>query len=135
MGLEALAPKFPDLPFIPALKSSSFFIDTIDRRKEDAMRSIVMLICAFVASLFLFTGCQTEIFTPVESKLEKNWGRAFEAAKHNQTLNPEAQKKEGPVEGLDGEAARINMDEYRNSFEKDEPEPITNFKIENMTVK
>lgn len=99
------------------------------------MRSIVILICAFVASLFLFTGCQSKLFTPVDSKLEKNWGRAFEAAKHNQTLNPEAQKKETPVVGLDGEAAMINMEEYRNSFEKDEPEPKTNFTIENMTVK
>ena len=99
------------------------------------MRSIVTLLCAFVAALLFFTGCQGKLFTPVESKLDKNWGRAFEAAKHNQTLNPKAQENEAPVVGLDGEAAEINMDVYRDSFEKAEPEPKNTFSIKNMTVK
>jgi hypothetical protein len=99
------------------------------------MRSKVALLSVFVVSVLLFPGCQGKIFTPVESKLDKNWGKAYEAAKHNQTLNPEAQKNETPVVGLDGEAAEINMEMYRNSFEKDEPEPKTNFSIQNMTVK
>jgi hypothetical protein len=41
-----------------------------------------------------------------------NWGRSFEAAKHNQTLNPDADKNLEPVEGIDGPAAERIMREY-----------------------
>jgi hypothetical protein len=99
------------------------------------MRLSTTLFSAFIVALLFFAGCQSKTFTPVESKLDKNWGKAFEAAKRNQTLNPKAQENEDPVVGLDGEAAEINMEMYRNSFEKDDPEPKTNFTIENMTVK
>jgi type IV pilus biogenesis protein CpaD/CtpE len=47
---------------------------------------------------------------------ESNMGAAYEAAKSNQILNPEAGKEPEPVQGLDGEAAEAAMDAYRQSF-------------------
>jgi hypothetical protein len=70
-----------------------------------------------VAALLIigFVGCSKgNIVSPfqTESQLEKNWGRSFEAAKHNQTLNPDADKNLKPVEGLEGPAAERIMGEY-----------------------
>ena len=68
----------------------------------------------------MFTGCQgTTISTQTESMLDENWGTAFESAKYNQILNPEAGKNNTPVEGIDGEAAEKNIEKYKKSFEKE----------------
>jgi hypothetical protein len=99
------------------------------------MRSKLILPCIFVAALLVLTGCYGNPFTPEESRLDKNWGVAYEAAKHNQILNPNAQKNQTPVTGLDGEAADRNMDAYRKSFDKDESEPTVNFNTPIMTGK
>jgi hypothetical protein len=50
------------------------------------------------------------------SMLDSNWGRAYETAKYNQILNPDAGKTLEPVEGLDGPAGVVTVDEYRKSF-------------------
>lgn len=47
---------------------------------------------------------------------ESTMGAAYEAAKSNQILNPEAGKEPEPARGLDGEAAEAAMDAYRQSF-------------------
>jgi hypothetical protein len=47
-----------------------------------------------------------------ESQLDKNWGRSFEAAKHNQILNREAEKNLAPVEGVDGVVEERIMEGY-----------------------
>jgi hypothetical protein len=47
-----------------------------------------------------------------ESLLDQNWGRSFEAAKYNQTLNPDADQNLEPVEGMEGPAAERIMGEY-----------------------
>lgn len=57
-----------------------------------------------IAILSLLSGC-ARYYYQGEPPLEKNWGRSFESAKYNQTLNPEAGDNLAPVEGLDGEAA------------------------------
>ena len=63
--------------------------------------------------VFLGTGC---------SAVSRNWGKAFEAAKTRQILNPEAGKTGVPVEGLSGEAAEKSMTKYEKSFEKAAPQ-------------
>jgi hypothetical protein len=60
-----------------------------------------------IASLAIFAGCGSQYYYQGESPLEKNWGRAFESAKYNQTLNPDASENLAPVVGLDGEEAEI----------------------------
>ena len=67
-----------------------------------------------------------------ESQLDKNWGRSFESAKHNQTLNPEAEKNLKPVEGLQGPAAERIMDGYIKGSEQ-KPQPASEFGV--VTIK
>jgi hypothetical protein len=57
-------------------------------------------------------GCGQHALTQRESLLDQNWGRSFEAARANQTLNPEAAESLSPVEGLAGPAAARIMDSY-----------------------
>ena len=97
------------------------------------MRSIVIRQSMFVVALLFFTGCYGTSFRPVESRVDKNWGVAYEAAKHNQILNPKAQKNQAPVVGLDGQAAERNMDAYRNSFGEDDSKSSVNITIPTIT--
>ena len=78
---------------------------------------------AVVAIMVLLVGlpsCANNngVMFPTESKLDENWGRSFESAKHNQILNPEAGKKLDPVTGLDGQAADAEIEQYHKSFSK-----------------
>ena len=61
-------------------------------------------------------GCSSQnAFIPMgDSMLDRNWGRAYETAKHNQILDPDAGKTTDPVEGLDGDAAERNMNNYKS---------------------
>jgi hypothetical protein len=73
-------------------------------------------VIALVALITIgFSACSKgNIVSPfqTESQLEKNWGRSFEAAKYNQTLNPDADQNLVPVEGMEGPAAERIMGEY-----------------------
>jgi hypothetical protein len=60
------------------------------------------------------------------STLNKNWGRAYETAKYNQILNPEAGKNLEPVTGLDGDASESNVNKYKEGFKKTEPKEVVN---------
>jgi hypothetical protein len=44
-------------------------------------------------------------------ELDANWGRSFEEAKVNQTLNPDSSGNLEPVEGLQGPVAEKNLEE------------------------
>jgi hypothetical protein len=44
--------------------------------------------------------------------LDSNWGRSFDTARFNQTLNPDADGNLAPVEGLEGPAADRVMGGY-----------------------
>jgi len=56
-------------------------------------------------------GCATT--TP---KLDDHFGDAVNAAKAQQTLNPDASLNTDPVAGIDGEAANAAIDRYHKSF-------------------
>jgi hypothetical protein len=58
-----------------------------------------------------------------ESLLERNWGRSYEAAKYNQTLNPEAGKNTKPVEGLQGPVGERIMEGYMKGGEQRQQPP------------
>jgi hypothetical protein len=85
-----------------------------------------------IASLAILGGCGSQYYHQGETPLEKNWGRAFESAKYNQTLNPEASENLEPVDGLDGAAAEIARQRYLKGEEKSKPE-TTEFGV--VTVK
>lgn len=67
-----------------------------------------------LASLFAsatLAGCATN--TPV---LDKHFGEAVNAAKAQQTINPDASQNTDPVAGVDGQAANAAVDRYHRSF-------------------
>jgi hypothetical protein len=84
-----------------------------------------------IAILSILGGCGSHYYHQGESQLEKNWGRAYESAKYNQTLNPDAGKNLEPVDGFDGAAAEIAQQRYLKGEEKKKPE--TEFGV--MTIK
>lgn len=51
-------------------------------------------------------------------RLDASFGDAVNAAKAQQTANPEASLNSVPPNGIDGEAANALMDRYHKSFEK-----------------
>jgi len=70
----------------------------------------VLLLSLLVVAL---AGCAST--TP---KLDDNFGYAVNAAKAQQTLNPDASQNTDPVTGMDGKAANSTIDRYEGSFEK-----------------
>jgi hypothetical protein len=65
----------------------------------------IVISAIFIASVAGLYGCAGTA-TGRQSRLDQNWGRSFESALYNQTLNPEAGKNLEPVEGIDGSAAQ-----------------------------
>ncbi len=53
--------------------------------------------------------------------LDAGFGRAVNAAKTRQTLNPDASKNPDPVAGIDGAAAKESIDRYQSSFREPPP--------------
>lgn len=85
------------------------------------MKKAVLMI-SIVALLALLVGCAWQ----EETLSQENWGRSFETAKYNQTLNPDAGKSLEPVMGLDGTASGNNVDAYKNSFKGQKKEQTVN---------
>jgi type IV pilus biogenesis protein CpaD/CtpE len=48
--------------------------------------------------------------------VDKNFGKAVNAAKAQQTINPDASLNKDPVAGIDGQAADAAMSRYHRSF-------------------
>ncbi|MBS1155439.1 MAG: hypothetical protein H6R07_1363 [Proteobacteria bacterium] len=60
--------------------------------------------------------------------LDSKFGEAFNTAKAQQTLNPDASMNKAPVTGLDGKGADAVVDKYHKSFEAP-PAPANTFTI------
>lgn len=89
----------------------------------------IALTAIIAAGLF---GCTQQAAIQKESQLDQNWGRSFESARYNQTLNPEAGKNTEPVDGLQGPAAERIMDGYI-SGDTSKQEPSSEFGV--VTIK
>jgi hypothetical protein len=102
--------------------------------KEEIMLSRIAIIALAALLMIGFVGCyKGNTVNPLqqESLLDQNWGRSFEAAKHNQTLNPDADKNLAPVEGIDGPAAERIMREYTEGG-KQKPQQSGGFGVINI---
>ncbi len=66
----------------------------------------------------VLSGC-----TMTTGPLTDTFGVSHELISTNQTLNPEASANLAPVESMDGEAAKLSIDRYRNSFETAPTQP------------
>jgi len=67
-------------------------------------------------SLAALAGCTTT--TP---HLDSKFGHAVNAAKAQQTLNPEASKNTDRVTGIDGTPAKESVDRYHDTFKAPPP--------------
>ena len=92
-------------------------------------RHLIVVLVLMVGLLF-FTSCSKEF--KKETKLDRNWGRSFEAAKQNQILNPEAGKEPEPVVGMDGQAAEKIIEKHRQSFERETPKEVYNINMDDL---
>ncbi|MDO9151915.1 MAG: hypothetical protein Q7U33_11090 [Methylotenera sp.] len=68
------------------------------------------ILSAFIASVAI-AGCATK--TPI---LDDHFGEAVNAAKAQQTINPDASMNTDPVAGVGGQAADAAVDRYHKSF-------------------
>lgn len=63
------------------------------------------------------SGCSTTTTPHLDSK----FGHAVNAAKAQQTLNPEASKNTDPVAGIGGTPAKESIDRYHDTFKAPPP--------------
>ena len=84
------------------------------------LSNTIKFLLAAVITISLL-GCSQNNMIKVESKLDKNWGRSFESARHNQILNPDAGKSDDPVVGMQGPAAKRVMDSYVSGKDGEAP--------------
>jgi hypothetical protein len=84
-------------------------------------RTLRIIMIVFIAvALCMVSACQRHRHDPEGGTyLEQNWGRAFEAAKYNQTLHPAGPKNLDPQDGMDGMAVEGSLERYRESFKKE----------------
>ncbi len=75
--------------------------------------SISKFILAALLVSVAMAGCATK--TPI---LDQHFGDAVNAAKAQQTINPDASQNTDPVAGIDGQAADAAIDRYHKSFER-----------------
>jgi len=63
-------------------------------------------------------------------KKETHFGASYKAAKSGQVLNSEAGQNQEPVCGLDGQAAELTLEKYRQSFSGSGEAPIYPIRIQ-----
>ena len=74
--------------------------------------TLKFILAALLASVAM-AGCASK--TPY---LDQHFGEAVNAAKAQQTINPDASQNADPVAGVDGQAANAAVDQYHKSFEQ-----------------
>jgi hypothetical protein len=81
---------------------------------------MVKAIFITLLSIFLISACAQP------GRLDRDYGRSVKQFQSNQVLDPEAGKNLEPVTGLDGEAARVSIEKYRESFKtpQEAPQPL-----------
>jgi hypothetical protein len=94
--------------------------------QEEPMVTRNFMLIGFFAGLLFISGCSVTTEPHSESLLDRNWGRSHETAIYNQTVNPDSDKNQDPIIGLDGTAAEYNVDKYKESFKETEQREIVN---------
>ena len=74
--------------------------------------TLKFILATLLASVAM-VGCASK--TPY---LDQHFGEAVNAAKAQQTINPDASQNTDPVVGIDGQAANHTVDRYHKSFEQ-----------------
>ena len=87
------------------------------------MRKMIMLCLGLILGLaFVLGGCAGNLPKSERAHfLDANYGRSVESVRFNQTVDPEAGFKPEILEGFDGRASKITVDEHRQTFEREAP--------------
>jgi hypothetical protein len=83
--------------------------------------SSTILKCLAAMAVVTLSGCTP----PTTPNLDSRFGYAVNAAKAQQTLNPDASRNADPVAGLGGQPSKDSIDRYHNTFK----EPPSTFSI------
>jgi len=94
-------------------KASKPFSDKMEFRMKRAR--------FFFALILLFSMATLIPHDDAFAQRDDRFGSAFRSVVNNQTLNPRRSRNRNPVYGMDGQAARISIEKYRKSFEKEKP--------------
>lgn len=79
-----------------------------------------LIIVGIILTVSIVSAC-----SGTETLSERNWGKSYETARHNQMLNPDADKTLRPADSFDGQAAENDLQRYRENFKgKKEQQPI-----------
>jgi hypothetical protein len=79
-----------------------------------------LIIFGIIAAVSMVSAC-----SGTETLSQRNWGKSYETAIYNQTLNPDADKTLKPVDSMDGLAAENDLNKYRDGFKaKEEKQPV-----------
>jgi hypothetical protein len=81
------------------------------------MNPMKLKILFSAVGLAALAGCTTTTTPHLDSK----FGHAVNAAKAQQTLNPEASKNTDPVTGIDGTPGKESIDRYHDTFKAPPP--------------
>lgn len=87
------------------------------------MRTLLFTALAALAA----AGCSTAPTT-----VDWNFGKALNAAKAAQVIDPDAATRARPAAGIDGQAARSSVERYEKSFQTPPP-PVTVLNINGST--
>ena len=88
--------------------------------------AITILAVFYVAAVF---GCNHYSSYKQQSQMDANWGRSYETAKYNQTLNPDAVSSSEPMVGLDGNVADRVMKDYRTGKAPETATQLSGFQV------
>jgi hypothetical protein len=84
--------------------------------KRNEERAINFKILSGAVALAVFVGC-----TATTPNLDSKFGHAVNAAKAQQTLDPEASQNTDRVTGLDGTPAKESIDRYHDTYKAPPP--------------
>ena len=80
-----------------------------------------LIIIGIIAGIFVISACSGP-----ETLSQRNWGKSYETATYNQTLNPEADKTQKATGAMDGQASMNSIQKYRKSFKEKEVKQTIN---------
>ena len=79
-----------------------------------------LIIVGIIVAVSMVSAC-----SETDTLLQRNWGKSYETAAYNQTLNPDADKTLKPVDSLAGQAAEHNLKKYQDGFKAKEQKQTT----------
>ena len=84
-----------------------------------------LIIIGIIVAVSMVSAC-----SGTDTLLQQKWGKSYETATYNQTLNPDADKTLKPVDSLDGQAAKNVNQTYQDGFKvKTQKQTTFNFNM------